>query len=228
MVSPSGAVSTLAIPYDTYTPDDPDDIDIFPLRGSFRLGSARHLGENPNGTWTLRVTDEIERLDGTLRSWGLTAYGHSEVAVAPEPPGSEPPTVQMSVTGTPQVRLRVPIPVTATFSTPVTGFDLTDITTANGTVSDLVGEPNGAVYTFDVNPNAVGEVTVDIPADSASTPMGIGNAGAVTLNLGLPYDDNHDGTIGISEAISAVSDYFTGVITIQEAIALVSLYFTGG
>ena len=228
LVSPSGAVSTLAIPYDTYTPDDPDDTDFFPLQGSFRLGSARHLGENPNGTWTLRVTDEIERLDGTLGSWGLTVYGHSKAAVAPEPPATEPPTVQLSVTGTPQVRLRVPIPVTATFSTPVTGFDLADITTANGTVSGLTGEPNGAVYTFDVNPNAVGEVTVDIPAASASTPAGIGNTGAVTLNLGLPYDDNRNGTIERDEVMNALADYlFTGGLTREEVMDLLGLYLFG-
>ena len=83
LVSPSGGSSWLALPYDTVT-DDPDDLDTFPLRGSFRLGSARHLGENPNGTWTLRVTDHFQYLYGTLTSWKLTAYGHTKPAPAPE------------------------------------------------------------------------------------------------------------------------------------------------
>ena len=83
LVSPSGGSSWLALPYDTVT-DDPDDLDTFPLRGSFRLGSARHLGENPNGTWTLRVTDHLQNLYGMLTSWKLTAYGHTKPAPAPE------------------------------------------------------------------------------------------------------------------------------------------------
>ena len=29
------------------------------LEGSFRFGSAKHLGENPAGTWTLRISDRV-------------------------------------------------------------------------------------------------------------------------------------------------------------------------
>ena len=35
---------------------------------------------------------------------------------------------------------------------------------ANGSVDRLVGGDGDMVYTFDVTPNAIGEVTVDIPA----------------------------------------------------------------
>jgi hypothetical protein len=35
---------------------------------------------------------------------------------------------------------------------------------ANGSVDSLVGSDGDMVYTFDVTPNAIGEVTVDIPA----------------------------------------------------------------
>ncbi len=73
--SPSGAVSKLAVPFDTYSDDDPY-VDFVPLRGPFRFGSARHLGENPNGVWKLRVTDRFWIEDGTLDSWGVTVYGH--------------------------------------------------------------------------------------------------------------------------------------------------------
>lgn len=232
LVSPSGAVSTLAFPYDTFTPDDPDDIDIFPLRGSFRLGSARHLGEDPNGTWTLRVTDHVQYLDGTLTSWNLTAYGHSSAVVPdPEPPvtPAESPSVELSVTGTPQIRLRMPIPVTATFSEPVTGFDLTDITVTNGVASELVSEPNGSVYTFVVASNAVANLTVDVANGVAHSQDGnLPNTAATTLPLGIPYDDNQDGIIGGPEVLNAVADYFGGIITGQEVLELVSLYFIGG
>ena len=47
-----------------------------PLDPSYRLGSARHLGENPAGEWTLRVTDWISGNLGTINSWSVTVYGH--------------------------------------------------------------------------------------------------------------------------------------------------------
>ena len=92
MVSPSGAVSKLSVPH-LYV------LSGFPTDGALSFGSARHLGENPNGKWTLRVTDHISastRLAGTsgwsqaqvdrlkrklaepqyLVEWSITAYGH--------------------------------------------------------------------------------------------------------------------------------------------------------
>ena len=57
LVSPSGAVSRLAGHVDTYS--DFPYIGFVPLHGTFRFGSARHLGEDPNGEWKLRVTDHI-------------------------------------------------------------------------------------------------------------------------------------------------------------------------
>ena len=52
-----------------------------PLREPFRFGSARHLGENPTGQWTLRINDYRDDMDkpeeaGRLKSWSITVYGH--------------------------------------------------------------------------------------------------------------------------------------------------------
>ena len=79
LVSPSGAVSRLAESFDTLA----NELGIVPLRGGFRFGSARHLGEDPNGEWQLRVTDRVPGIGGTLRSWSLKVYGHQAV---PGPP----------------------------------------------------------------------------------------------------------------------------------------------
>ena len=81
LVSPSGAVSQLTVPFDTYTPDDPTDDDFVPLHGTFRFGSARHLGENPNGVWRLNVSDHIQFVTGTWDSWSIKVYGHSGTPV---------------------------------------------------------------------------------------------------------------------------------------------------
>ena len=69
--SPSGAVSTIAFPYASTE----DTL----WRTDFRFGSAKHLGENPSGVWTLTITDKLSKSDrGTRRlgSWGLKIYGH--------------------------------------------------------------------------------------------------------------------------------------------------------
>ena len=43
----------------------------------FRFGSARHLGEDPGGDWTLKVQDQYRGNRGAwLRSWKITIYGH--------------------------------------------------------------------------------------------------------------------------------------------------------
>ena len=81
LVSPSNAVSVLSVPYPVSDPDAPR----FGLRESFRFGSARHLGENPAGTWTLRMSDHVRGgAAGTLRSWNLKIYGHRSTPGAPE------------------------------------------------------------------------------------------------------------------------------------------------
>ena len=80
LISPSGTVSHLTVQFDTYTPDDPTDLDYIPLRSSFRLGSAKHLGEDPNGEWQLWVTDRVpvaSRDPPVVEYQGLRSQGNS-------------------------------------------------------------------------------------------------------------------------------------------------------
>ncbi|MCF6338716.1 MAG: S8 family serine peptidase [Gammaproteobacteria bacterium] len=69
LTSPSGTTSLLAERHSCYSPCSSD-------YNSWVFGSARHLGENSAGTWTLRVSDEASRDTGTFTSWGLKFYGH--------------------------------------------------------------------------------------------------------------------------------------------------------
>ena len=75
LTSPSGAVSRLVEEFDTFADDD-DSIDLVPLNGDFSFGSARHLGEDPNGVWQLQITDRLPYVGGILESWRITVYGH--------------------------------------------------------------------------------------------------------------------------------------------------------
>ena len=115
--------------------------------------------------------------------------------------------------------------MTATFSWPVSGFAINDINVGNGTVSNFAG--TGAAYTFDVTPDDIGEVTVDIAAGVAQDADGNGNKAAARFSLGMTYDDDGDGVVGRGEAIAAIRDYFSGGLTRAQAIAAIRLYFSG-
>lgn len=123
------------------------------------------------------------------------------------------------------VRFNTAIQVTATFSEPVTGFEIADVTVANGVVGNFVGSEGNSVFTFDVTPDAVGIVTVDVAADVATDSGGNGNSAATQLALGLPYDDDHDGSISRAEVVEAIGEYlFGGAISREQVIALIRLY----
>ena len=124
-----------------------------------------------------------------------------------------------------EVRPGSPVSLTATFSRPVSGFTVDDITIGNGTVGNFAG--SGAVYTFDVTPNEIGEVTVDISAGAAEDANGDGNTAAPRLSVGITYDDDGDGAIDISELFSAIDDYFAGRIDISQLFGVIDLYFSG-
>ena len=68
------------------------------LRSPIDLGSARHLGEDPEGTWTLTVKDPSLPDDGTLKAWSLTIRGHGlkprHPAIASVGPGNTYLTVE--------------------------------------------------------------------------------------------------------------------------------------
>ena len=139
------------------------------------------------------------------------------------------PTVTLSTTsvGGP-VRINSPIPVTATFSEPVFGFTVEDITVTNGVAGNLVGNDGDSGYTFDVTPNVIGVVAVDIAADVALDAENNGNTAVIQLSLGIPYDDDHDGAINRDEVITAIGDYlFSGTLTRDQVIALIGLYLFG-
>ena len=121
------------------------------------------------------------------------------------PAAATSPSVYVTGGADTLVRLNSPISLTATFSRPVSGFAVDDITVVNGTAGNFAG--SGAVYTFDVTPNDIGQVTVAIAADMAVDADGNGNTAAVQLQLGVPYDDNSNGVIERSEVIRAINDY---------------------
>ena len=80
LVSPSNTVSTLAVSMLALD----EDGNTFGIDPDYRFGSARHLGEDPAGTWTLRVADHVAQDTATLKSWSVKIYGHRSTAGPPD------------------------------------------------------------------------------------------------------------------------------------------------
>ena len=142
--------------------------------------------------------------------------------------GQVAPSVSISVSPDAQVKVRLnsPVSVTVTFSEPVSGFTVDDISVVNGAASGFSGSDGDAVYTFEVTPTSLGEVTVDIAAGVATDGEGNDNTAALQLSLGIPYDFDGNGGISRAETIAAIRDYFGGNITRGQAIAVIRLYFS--
>ncbi len=115
--SPSGAESRLAVPLDTSS-DSIFFFDYVPFHGEYRFGSAKHLGEDPNGEWTLRITDHYAIGEGILESWTITVYGHEQKA--------GPPTID-SVEGVDDTLAVAWSEPEQKAGLPVTGYDLRHI-----------------------------------------------------------------------------------------------------
>ena len=101
-----------------------------------------------------------------------TAFGFTHDATAPG--------VTLATTA-PALTNQRPVPVTVTFTKPVTGFDLADLVIVNGVAGNLTG--SGASYAFDLTPTSDGAVTVDLAAGAATDVGGNGNTAAGQLAL---------------------------------------------
>ena len=134
LMAPSGTVSTL-----TNTAFISGE-----LTTKFRFGSARHLGEDAAGEWTFRIKDAQRGHTGSLRSWGLTIYGHGSVPGAPEINNVTPGV------GTLTIGWNAP---TDTGETAITSYDLryirddaTDKSDGNWSVETGMGTPSNRSY----------------------------------------------------------------------------------
>ena len=182
LISPSGAVSVLSGVRSGFHS---------PLRGSFRFGSARHLGENPAGEWTLRISDTWRTDVGELNSWSLTVYGHRSTPGAPDLDSLTPES------GTLTVAWQAP---TNSGASAVTGYDVRYIKTtedetddANWTVVET-GWTSGALrYTI---PNLEDDIAYDVQVRAVNA-QGAGawsDTITETPSGDAPYFTEGDGT----------------------------------
>jgi len=119
------------------------------------------------------------------------------------------PTVALSSTSASTTNASS-IPVTATFSEDVTGFDAGDVTlggTASSSISGFASSSN-SVFTFNVLPGSDGTITVQVPAGMASSSASsTGNQASNTLTF------TSDMTVPVISDVSVATTSTTATIT---------------
>ena len=228
--SPSGAISKIVPAFDTFIDDDDPNNDYIPLRDPFRFGSARHLGEDPNGTWTLRITDHFKVGSGIIESWGLTIYGHSSAdAENVAPVFTDGESTTRSIAENTPAGDPVGAPVTANDTDALNytlgGPDMALFTIDSATAQIAVG--SGTSLDYEVRTDYMVTVTATDPTGASDTiTVNIAVTDVSLGELGDRYDANHNERIEAAEVLQAVSDYFAGLLTADEIIEIISLYFT--
>jgi uncharacterized delta-60 repeat protein len=115
---------------------------------------------------------------------------------APSPINRAFDSVRPGVTlasGAPDPTLTSPIPVTITFTEPVSGFTVGDISVANGTAGNLQTSDD-AIYTADVTPGGLGLVTINVAAGVCQDAAGNTNTAAAAI-LSRSYGTNAPGDL---------------------------------
>ncbi len=103
--------------------------------------------------------------------------------------------------------------VTITFSESVTGFEQSEVTVGNGTVTSFAG--SGSVATVIITPTASGTVTVDVAENVATAGDGDGNTAATRYSVEADLDAP---TVTISGPTTSQSGPFDVTITFSEAV----------
>ncbi len=105
-------------------PDHPyaNNVVATPLAPEEALGAF--LGENPNGTWTLTVSDDAAGISGSLNSWSLMVTALPSAPTTATATGSNTTPVAIAATGNPTITSQI------TISTPGTSILDVNVTTA--------------------------------------------------------------------------------------------------
>ncbi len=106
--------------------------------------------------------------------------------------------------------------VTITFSWAVTGFEQSEITVTNGTVSSFSG--SGTSYTAEITPTASGAVTVEVGADVAEDGSGKGNRAAPPFVIEVDLERPEVTIAGPTEPVPVGVVGFEVTITFSEPV----------
>ncbi len=184
------------------------------------------------GDTVYTATYDVADVDEEVADVDVSVGGAEDLAGNPQDPDpttetalfdvdTVAPTVGISSTATDPTNIS-PIPMTATFSEDVTGFELGEITVGNGTANNFGG--SGDEYTFDVTPTADGVVTVDIAGGVAQDAAGNPNTAAGQFSI--TYSISVGGPISVGGTVYPINK--AAVLMPWLGLALVLILAVGG
>jgi hypothetical protein len=178
---------------------------VCPITGglTFRpdLPLSFYAGINPNGAWTLRITDDFAGDGGSLTGWGLRVCGA----------GATPPLVANDESGTAaeDTVLAVPAPGVLANDTPAAGLTVAVVTaTTHGT---LALTPAGA-YTYTPDANYCGadsfvyQATDGVNTDSARVSLDVACVNDLPAAAADAYVVNEDAPLAIPAATGVLAN----------------------
>ncbi len=202
------------------------------IAGSADAGSLVRLYRDADGSGTLSegdtqvVQQQLGEGESSFSfSAGLTADADNRFVVTAsdsatnESTASAVPTItQDSTNPTASISFGVTgptnaasIPVTVNFSEDVSGFDASDVSVGNGTLSDFVSV-SATQATFNVAPSADGNVTIDIAGGAASDAAGNSSNAATQASIG---SDTTKPTVSFTPVLSAATNVSPLRVTVQ-------------
>ena len=194
--------------------------------GVYRFGSARHLGENPTGAWTLRIRDKDNKETtgdpvSQLRSWTLTVRGHRHA-----------PLIGSTAVDTGKVTLfwSGPCTVGSPLSA-VTAYDIrhidssaSDKSDTNWTIINNAGGARTRGHTISGLTDGT-EYDVQVRAVNAGGDKGSWSAAAVATPAAVtnaaPYFTEGDNTAGGNRTIRTVAENTASGRAVGSAVAAV-------
>jgi len=168
-----------------------------PLNGTYKFGSARHLGESANGTWKLKIQN-ITGTSTTLNSWKVTAYGHNPsrtklINLSTPVSVTEGEDIKVTVRHSgpaDTTDLAVPIVLSSTTATPPGQTDADYTSLASITIPAGALEASATISTTDDDIVEVSEV-IAVAIGSPPVPYRAGSAKSVEIK------DNDDPLVSI-------------------------------
>ena len=103
-------------------------------------------------------------------------------------------------------------------------FDISDVSVTNGTASNLLGQSGDRIFTFTLTPDADGNVTASIPADSVKDLAGNDNTASNVLRV--TFDQTAMPPDLSTDAVSPTNSAFTVTVDFGEPINATAFILT--
>ncbi|MGB1235971.1 MAG: Ig-like domain-containing protein, partial [Planktomarina sp.] len=145
----------------------------------FAIGGtpATSLAASASTTFTVTFDPAVAGTANAIISFTNNDADEDPYSFAVKGAGSVAAAPSVAITGLPTSFTQLtPIPVTMTFDQAVTGFAASDLILSGATLSGFAGGPS--VWTATLTPTGTGDITLSIPANSATNTTGQGNTSA--------------------------------------------------